>query len=174
MSDTGTWVFVTRRESSGPDALGSQFFHRTLRFLQPFQIHRAQHFVGLRELHVSVVDDLDQIAPRIMEVEAAAERRDAQLLQPRSHGFLVVDDQAEMALAVGRLRSARGERDELVAHVDERHAPSAASQLEIPEDRPPEFQHLIEVAHLERDVIHSDELRHDLSVVAGTLARPAV
>jgi len=32
----------------------------------------------------------------------------------------------------------------------------------------------VEVAHLERDVVHSDELRHDFSVVAGTGARPAV
>ena len=35
--------------------------------------------------------------------------------------LLVVDDQAEVAVSVRRLRAAARERDELVAHVDERH-----------------------------------------------------
>jgi hypothetical protein len=62
-----------------------------------------------------------------VEVEAAAEDRDAELFQPLAHGLLVVDDEAEVAGLVGRLRPALRERDELVTHVDEGHAAHAAS-----------------------------------------------
>ena len=65
-----------------------------------------------------------------------------------------------MPLAVGVRRRVARERDELVAQVDERHPvadPPAQLELEeaaVPGDR------LVEVAHLERDVVDADEPRH--------------
>ena len=69
-------------------------------------------------------------------------------------------------MLVARLRAPARERDELVAHVDERHLPAAAAQLE-PEDRLPERERLIDVVDLERDVVHPHEPRHDFSVDRG-------
>ena len=61
---------------------------------------------------------------------------------------------------VRRLRASLRQRDELVAHVDERHPARASAQLERPEDRLPEPQRLVEVANLQRDVVDPDELWH--------------
>ena len=73
-----------------------------------------------------------------------------------AHGLLVVDDEAEVAAVVGRLAAALGERQELVAHVDERHARSAAAELEC-EQAAVEIECLVEVADLERDVVDAYE-----------------
>ena len=59
-----------------------------------------------------------------------------------------------MAVLVGRLPAALGEREELVAHVDERHARCPAAQLEV-EEPAVEGERLLDVAHLERDVVHA-------------------
>src|SRR5207302_3280623 len=98
--------------------------------------------------------------PRIVEVEPAAEGADAELLEPLAHRFLVVDDEAEVARLVGRLRASPRQRDELVAHVDEGHPAGASAQLERAEDRLPERERLVDVSDLEREVIDSDQLRH--------------
>jgi hypothetical protein len=52
------------------------------------------------------------------------------VLDRRAHGRLVVDHEPEVAAVVGRLAAAFGEREELVAHVDERHPARPAAQLE--------------------------------------------
>ena len=80
-----------------------------------------------------------------------------------------------MPLTVGvRSRVAR-ERDELVAHVDERHlAADPAAQIEL-EEAPVPGEGLLEVADLERDVVDPDEPRHPATVdTAGTPAPTAV
>ena len=61
-----------------------------------------------------------------------------------------------MAPVVGRLRAALGERDELVAHLEERHPGDAAAQLEL-EDRAVELERRVEVADLERDVVDAEQ-----------------
>ena len=66
-----------------------------------------------------------------------------------------------MAVVVRCLPPALGERDELVADVDERHAPGSAAQREL-EDAAVELERLLDVPDLQRDVVDSDRLRsHD-------------
>src|SRR5262249_39654498 len=107
-----------------------------------------------------VVDDLDEVSPRIVEVEPASERLYAELLQALTHGLLVVHDQPEVTCLIRCLTAAARERDELVAHVDEGHAPAPTAHLEWPKDRLPEAQRLVEISDLERDVIDSHQLWH--------------
>ena len=73
-----------------------------------------------------------------------------------------------MAVLVGRLGAPSREREELVAHVDERHPVRAAAQREL-EQLTVERERLVDVADLERDVIdpHEPSLWH-----AGHCSRP--
>ena len=108
------------------------------------------------------------VAPRIEEVQAAT-RKDAGagLLQRAPGGVEVVDDEADVPVRVGLLGAAGRERDELVAHVDEGHAPSAAAQREI-EDPSVELERLVDVGDLHRYVVHTDQsgaLRHRLTTI---------
>jgi hypothetical protein len=64
-----------------------------------------------------------------------------------------------MAGLVGRLRAACRERQKLIAHIDEGHAGGAAAEREL-EDPAVEVEGLVEVAHLDRHVIGSDETHH--------------
>ena len=65
-----------------------------------------------------------------------------------------------MPLAVDVRRRVARERDELVAHVDERHLRAdAAAQLEL-EEPPVPGERLVDVADLERDVVDPDEPGH--------------
>ena len=88
-------------------------------------------------------------APGSMIVEALA-------LDGGAHRGDVVDDEAEVALVVGGLPPALHERDELVAHVDERRARHAAAQLER-EQAPVERQRGVDIGDLERHVVHADQ-----------------
>ena len=74
-----------------------------------------------------------------------------------------------MAVLVGRLGAPAREREELVAHVDERHPVRAAAQREL-EQLTVERERLVDVADLERDVIdpHEPSLWH-----AGHCSRPS-
>jgi hypothetical protein len=58
-----------------------------------------------------------------------------------------------LMLAVGL-----GQRNELIAQVDEGLAPVLGSQLEV-EDPALEGQRLLDVAHLERDMVHAHQFR---------------
>src|SRR5205807_7256651 len=108
-----------------------------LRLLEAVEAHCAQDVLRLRELDFAEVDDLDLVAPRVVEIETASVHRHAQLLQPLAHRCLVVDDEAEVAGLIGRLRASLRQRDELVAKVDERHTAAATAQFEWAEDRLP-------------------------------------
>ena len=101
------------------------------------------------------------IAPRVAEAAVRrARQRDAGRFERRANGCLVVDDEPEVPLRVRRLRAPACERDELVAHVDERHrAPDPAAQLELEEPAVPR-ECLVEVAHFERNVVDADEPGH--------------
>ena len=116
--------------------------------------------VRLRELDVPVVDHLDEVAPGVDEVVPA--NLDAGLPRELEGTLLVVDDEAEVTMSIGRLRAPGCERDELVADVDERHPTGAAAELHV-EDAPVEAERLLDVVHLEGDMIDTDEpraLRH--------------
>jgi len=63
-----------------------------------------------------------------------------------------------VAGAVGRLRTASHERDELIADVDERHAGRPAAQPEV-EQAAVELDRAIDVVDLEGDVVDPDEAR---------------
>jgi hypothetical protein len=126
----------------------------------------------LRELDVAIADHLDVVPPRVLEAEPAACRPGREPFSPYtlSHRFLVVDDEPEVATAVGRLGSALLERDELVAQIDERHPGAPAAKLERPEDPLPERKRLLEVANLERDMVDPDRACHDSSLARSRRA----
>src|SRR4029079_10801125 len=83
-----------------------------------------------------------------------------------------VDDEPQGAVRVGRLRPPCGEREELVAHVHEGHAPGAATELEV-EDAPVELERLLDVADLEGDVVQADEARAKHPAIEAALDRDA-
>ena len=97
----------------------------------------------------------------------AADHLRAGLARPLHRRLLVVDDEADVAAAVRRLRSARLERDELVAEVDEGHVPAAAAQLQLAEDRLEERERLVDRAHLDGDVVDADRARHGTSLAGA-------
>ena len=68
---------------------------------------------------------------------------------------LVVDDEPVVPCR-DRLGGAL-EREELVAHVDERHRTAPPAQLESVDDAPEELDHRVEVSDLDGDVVDADE-----------------
>jgi uncharacterized cupin superfamily protein len=99
------------------------------------------------------------VAPRVEEVEAAArDDRRAGCLEGLPGDLQIVDDQADVALCVGRLHAACAEGEELVAHVDERHSRNAAAECYF-EHPAVEVERLVDVAHLNGDVVDADEAR---------------
>jgi hypothetical protein len=88
-----------------------------------------------------------------------AEDLDPGLAGRRKHGLPVVDHEPDMPSGVRGLRPSLGERDELVAHVDERHPADSAAQLNL-EQPAVEGQRLVDRPDLERDVVHADRARH--------------
>jgi hypothetical protein len=57
---------------------------RVVGLAQPVEPHAAQHRLGLAELDLAVVDDLDEVAPGVVEAESAARADlDAGLLSAR-------------------------------------------------------------------------------------------
>ena len=118
-----------------------------------------KHLVALAELDLVVLHDLDAVAKRIDEIEAAAgEDLDACCFERASRRLLVVDDETEVARAVARLRPALHQRDELIADIDERRVVRATAKLDV-EQSAVELERAIDVVDLERDVVDSDEPR---------------
>jgi hypothetical protein len=131
----------------------------TLALVEVLKRHSSQHLGRLGELDVPVFDHLDAVAPGVEEIEAAArEDRDPEPLERLAHGRAVVDHEAEVPVLVRRLRAALGQRDELVAHVDERHGVAAPAQGEF-EQLPVERERRLDVADLERDMVDPDQAR---------------
>jgi GTP-binding protein len=156
-------------------SLLAELRERTLR-LPELEAHAAQHALRFRELDLAVVDDLHVVSPRIAERAVRRARHvDTRSLERGAHRRLVVDDEAEVPLAIDVWCAVSRKREELVAHVDEHHLRAdAAAQLEL-EELPVPGERLVDVAHLERDVVDADEPGHAETVaVAGTPARTAV
>jgi len=106
------------------EVLGPQLGER-LRRLPELEIHTGENPVGLRELDLVVLHDLDDVPTRIAEVEAAA-RQDVHsgLLERVPRRLLVVHDQPEMRLLRPGTSFEQGE--ELVAELEERRPRLAA------------------------------------------------
>jgi hypothetical protein len=140
------------------EPLRAQFLERLLALLEPVETHPGEDPVGLRELDVAVVHDLEVVSPRVAEVVVADHLRPG-LAGGGERGLTVVDDETDVARLVRRLPPALREREELVAHVDERHRRPAPAQCEL-EDPAVEGECLVEVADLDRDVVDPDEPGH--------------
>src|SRR5439155_13288958 len=111
---------LTGRPSKTPRLAGEplrvQLFARRVSLLEPADAHPAQDLRRLRELDVAVADDLDLVAPRVVEVEPPpGPHCDAGLGQRRADGLLVVDDEAEVPRRVRRLAPRRREGEARVA-----------------------------------------------------------
>src|SRR5581483_2397849 len=119
------------------------------------QAHDTQHMGRLGELNIVVADDLYPVAPGVAKIkERPVERRNAGGLEGFAGGCLVIDDQTEVAAVVGWLPAAFLQGNELVAQVDEGHRVALAAQFEL-EEAAIERQRLIDVAHLQRNVIET-------------------
>jgi hypothetical protein len=84
--------------------------------------------------------------------------RDPSLLQGRAYGLLVIDHQSEVPAVIGRLPAALLKGEELVAEIDEGSVFALAAQLDV-EQPTVEFQRLVDVADLDRNVIEADSAR---------------
>ena len=97
-----------------------------LRLLGPSRAPRSPVAPDARrplELDPAVVDDLDLVAPRIEEGEAAtADDLQALALDRLPRHLDVVDDEAEVPVGVRFGLSRSEKREELIAHVEEGHA----------------------------------------------------
>ena len=125
--------------------------------LPELEAHAAQYRSSLRELNLVVLHDLDEISPGVEEIEAPARQNlDAGRLERPPCRLPVVYDQSEMAVVVRLLLPAAGESDELISHIDERHLMGASTQREL-EDLPVEGERLVDVPHLDRDVVDPDK-----------------
>jgi hypothetical protein len=136
------------------DSLLSELGKGTVALPEVLQAHRAQDGVGLGELDIGVLDDLEEIAPGVEDVVSPYLR--AGFAGSGQSPLAVVDDDPDVALLIRRLRPPFRERDELVAHVDERHPPPAPAQRQL-EDPGVEVERLLDAADLEGDVVDADE-----------------
>jgi hypothetical protein len=99
---------------------------------------------------------------------ATGQDLDAERLERLAHRGAVVDHQAEVPVLILRLRSLRGQRNELIAHVDERHGPAAPAQREF-EQSSIERERLVDVADFQRNVVDADQARPTRGVLGHAL-----
>jgi hypothetical protein len=152
------------------EALRAQLVQGPLRLLHPVDPHPGENPVRLRELDVAVVDNLEMITPGIAKI-VVADHLGTGLPCGRERSRSVVDDEPDVALGVGRLRTPFGQREELIAHVHERHSAAAAAQLDL-EDAAEEVDCFVQVADLDRDVVDPEKPRHRTSVASAVRGPP--
>jgi hypothetical protein len=145
------------------EALSSKFGSRLLALAESLELHPAEDRRRLGELNVSVIDNLDVIAPRVAEIKRASGlHTDVLFSQAFADGLLVVDHKPEVPRVVRWLRATGGEGDELVAHIDERHSVAVAPpQLEL-EDASIPSECFVDVADFKCDVVDSNQACHAL------------
>src|SRR5215470_561991 len=84
--------------SSRRHAFVRKFFDRRCVLREVREPHAPQHVRCLGELNIGVSDDLDAVAPRVEKVEKRSRQGlNACISQRPTYGFLVIDDQAEVA-----------------------------------------------------------------------------
>src|SRR5271156_148083 len=92
---------VEHTRLAGCHSLFGEFLYHLRVFGKMRQSHATQDVRRLRELNIVVTNDLDAIAPRVTEVEeGSGQSRYTGLGQCLANGFLVVDNQAEVAPAI--------------------------------------------------------------------------
>src|SRR3954471_12941659 len=138
-------------------AFFAQLIKRLGPLLQVTESHPVQYPRGLGELDVAVVDDLDQVSPRIAEVEEPSPGDlHPGLLECSADSGLVIDHQAEVPGSVGSAGIDLRKRHELIAHVDEGHPRHAIDALDR-EDPSVELERFVDVPHLQGDMIDPHE-----------------
>ena len=120
----------------------------------------TEHTLRLRELHLAVFHDLPLISPRVEKVVTADHLRPRGSRAPNDRR-LVVDDEAVVAGCEGLVCAL--ERDELVAHIDERHPATSTAQLEAVHEASEELEHLVDVSDLHSHMVDADEPGHVLA-----------
>jgi hypothetical protein len=123
------------------------------------QAHATQHIGRLSELDIVVPDDLDSIALRVPKVkEGTIKWANASCLECLAGRFLVVNDETKVATIVCGLPATLLKRDKLIAKVDEGHGVTFAAQFK-PEETTVERQRLIDIPHLQCDVVEANDAR---------------
>jgi len=142
-------------------ALVAELPLRRLTLLKAIQAHAPEDAGRFRELDLSVIDDLDVVAPRIVEVKRSGSLDlDAAPLHRAADRLLVIDDQAKVPRTIGQLGAPGRQRDELIAQVDESHPPAdSAAQFEL-EEPPVPVKRLIKIPDLQRYMVDTDEPCH--------------
>src|SRR5437763_10129071 len=132
------------------EVLGSQLVE--CRFgLSELEAHPREHAIRLRELDLVVLHDLDAVAARIAEVEAGPKQLDTGLLESLPDRPLVVDDEPEVRFV--RPRAAFEQGEELVSQLQEGRMRLAAIDCRRLEQVGVERDRLLDVVHLQRNVI---------------------
>src|SRR5690606_32817523 len=143
-----SWARSIRRH-----ALVLQLPHRLLVLGQVRQPPATKHVRRLGELNVVIADDLDAVPPWVEEIQKAPRQRlNASFLQGRAYRLLVIDHQCKVPAVAGRLPAALLKGEAAVTEIDEGSVFALAAQLEV-EQPTVEFQRLVDVADLDRDVI---------------------
>jgi hypothetical protein len=110
-AEFSTDIPVRPSVASVRETLGPQLGEGPLRFAE-LEAHAVEHALGLRELDLVVLHDLDAVSARVAEVEPRArEDLDSGFLERTPRVLLVVDDEPVMRLLGAR--SALEQGDEL-------------------------------------------------------------
>ena len=132
------------------EILRAQLLQRLLGLAQ-LEAHPRKDAIGLGELDLVVLHDLDPVAARVANVEEAARKEfDSCLLERVAGRFLVVHDQPKVRLLGAGTPLEQGQ--ELVAHPDERGARDSIHRSGL-EEVGVERDRLLDVVDLQRDVI---------------------
>src|SRR5262249_7053909 len=108
---------------------------------------------------IVIADNLNAVAPWVAEVEERAlEQGNPGSPEGGARRLLIVDHEAEMAAIVRRLFAPFLKGDELVAQIAESHRVTLAAQLNL-EEAAIEHQRLLDVSHLQRDVVEAHDAR---------------
>src|SRR5262245_9612474 len=171
LSSKASLSWATRpsaRRSTCRHSLVGELPDRFLVLCQVRQPHAPQYVRRLGELDIVIPDDLDPIAPGIAEIKKAPRQHlHPRFAQRNPHSLLVIHDKPEMPPIIRRLPPAFLQSQELIAKIDEGGVFALAAQLELKEAAV-ERQRLIDVTHLERDVIEANRASL-LSFSHGTL-----
>jgi hypothetical protein len=119
------------------------------------QSHATKHVRRFGELDVVVPNDLHAVAPRVEEIEKSTwQRLDARCYQSVADGVLIVDHQSKMTGLVGGLGTARLQREELIAQIDEGRRFALAAKFKVKQSTI-ECQGLVDITDFESDMVET-------------------
>ena len=159
-----------RLEELVGEALGAQLVEGLLR-LPELEAHTGEDAIRLRELDLVVLHDLNSVPARIANVEEASRKHlHARFREPATRRLLVVDDEPEVRFLGARAALEQGE--ELVTQLEEGSTGDGAVHGRRLEEIGVERHSLIDVVHLQRDVIDADEPWSHRRAVPTIIGRP--